>query len=77
MAQFGVYVSGGSSGGGGSPPTSTALGMPCGCPGCGGRVGVYSTRVVGRTRLRYLACKTCGAPAGKQIVPIDFSPPRR
>ena len=76
MAQFGVYVSGGSESGGNVPATS--LGTACGCRGCQGRVGVVMTHVVGSTRVRYLACKSCGwRPAqAKQLIPLEFSPRR-
>jgi hypothetical protein len=46
------------------------------CEKCGGRLRVYCTRVAGDSRIRWRKCHECGEPATKQILPIEFAPPR-
>jgi len=47
------------------------------CPNCGSIIGVYSTRVEGDVRIRYLGC-SCGFKPrqNKVVVPIRFAPER-
>jgi ssDNA-binding Zn-finger/Zn-ribbon topoisomerase 1 len=48
------------------------------CPQCGGDLIVYTSRVQGDYRHRYLHCIECGfLPPGKEIVPIAYAPQRR
>lgn len=46
------------------------------CPRCGSTIGVYSTRVEGQRRVRYLRCPTCHYKPRKNkvIVPLAFAP---
>lgn len=43
-----------------------------------GRLTVYSTRVVGGFRVRYLRCDACGTrpESNKQTIPLAHAPPR-
>lgn len=64
-----------------APPRrrSPAPGDACPRPDCGGRLTVYHTHTDATHRTRYLECDRCGAkpPHNKQIVPLEFAPPRR
>lgn len=57
------------------------IGDPCPREGCVGILGVYSTRidVEQNKRIRYLGCKKCGCrpEINVQILPLQFSPPRK
>lgn len=50
------------------------------CPDgeCDGRLLVYSTRISGGNRVRYLRCNKCHATPenSKQVVPLEYGPSR-
>lgn len=53
-------------------------GDQCPVEECGGKLLVYSTRIVGNSRVRYLRCNLCGATPehNKQMVPLEYGPSR-
>lgn len=53
-------------------------GDPCPENKCPGALVVYSTRVVGETRIRYLHCGCCGfLPENNEVaIPLEFAPRR-
>lgn len=61
------------------PARRVQSGDDCPAPGCGGRLHVYHTHCTADARIRYLECDRCGwkPDDNKQIVPLEFAPPRR
>lgn len=49
------------------------------CPNCGGKIGVTTSRIVGKSRERFIGCKEfCGCKdvARKVVVPLSLAPKR-
>lgn len=46
------------------------------CPKCRRPFATIDTKVVGKSRIRYMGCRKCGTKGGKVIIPLEYAPIR-
>lgn len=58
---------------------ATLIPRTCPTKGCGGKVVVVQSLVIGDMRIRYYGCRTCGRRPrdNKRIVPLIYAPARK
>lgn len=56
-------------------------GDSCQCPGCSGRMHVYSTHInhIAGKRKRYMRCDACGHKPERNVwvLPLEYAPPKK
>lgn len=55
------------------------MGIPPLCAHCGDVLVVVNSKIQGEFRIRFYGCRRCGhrPDENKQVVPLEYAPPRR